>query len=134
MSLPRTYRFTVKNETGQTIAANSIFVYARRWNRNSVGKKNFESSEATIVSSGSTLATGSFLNGTTQDNSTLKWDSGAFQFTITAPASSNGNVVCTLQRSTDGGTDFDTDGLADIVAILNFTATGTKTKTFQIGI
>lgn len=130
--LGHTYRFTVKNETGQTIAASSIFVRARRWKFSSDGSLAFEASESTVLSNSSTLANGSFLAGTTQDNTTDKWVGGQFEFTVTAPTSANGNVICYVERSTDGGTDWDSNGLGRVVAVLNFTASGTKTKHFVI--
>lgn len=127
-----TYRFTLRNQTGQTIATNSLFVRTKRYNRNSSNALVFEGSEATILSSGSTLANDAYLTGTTQDNTTLKWEGGSFSLTVTAPASANGNVTLYFERSTDGGSTWDTNGLGQITAVLNFTTSGTKTKTFSL--
>ena len=132
IGLPHTYRFTVKNETGQTIATSSIFVRARRVKMDAAGALTFEGSEDTVTTSGSTLANNAYLTGTTQDNSTNVWLGGDFEFTVTAPASSNGNVLCYLEGSTDGGTDWPDNGLGQIVAILNFTTSGTKRTFFEL--
>lgn len=127
-----TYRFVVLNSTTQTIATNSLFVKTKRYNRNSSNTLVYEGSEATVLSSGSTLANATYLAGTTQDNTSLKWEGGDFTFTVTAPASSNGNVTLFFGVSTDGGTTWDTNGVGQIVATLNFTTSGTKSKTFRL--
>ncbi len=132
VGLPHTYRFKVLNSTGQTIATDSIFVRARRVKFDSAGALSYEGSEATVFSYASTLATATYQAGTTQDNTTNKWLGGDFEFTVTAPASSAGDVVLYFERSTDGGTDFDDDGLGEVVAVLNFTTSGTKRVTFSL--
>jgi hypothetical protein len=131
IGLPLTYRFKVLNGCGQTIAINSIFLYARRTKVGSDGFLSFESSEATLLSSGSTLSSGSYLAGTTQDNSSNKYLGGDFSFVVTAPASASGDVTLYFERSTDG-TNFDDAGLGDVVAILNFTTSGTKRISFSL--
>ena len=131
-SLGATYRFTVLNDTGQTIAGSSILLFARRVKLDSSGALVIETAEATILSSGATLAQAAYLSGTTQDNTTLRWQGGDFHFKVTAPASSDGNVILFFERSTDGGSTWDTNGLGQIVAVLNFTTSGTKTKPFSI--
>lgn len=132
IGLPPHYRFKVRNQTTQTIAADSIFVRAKRVKFDTNGALSYEASEATLVSSGSPLANNAYLAGTTQDNTTAQWLGGDFEFTVTAPTGANGNVTCYFERSTDAGTDWDDNGLGQIVAVLNFTAAGTKRVTFSL--
>jgi len=152
--LPRNYRFTVQNITGQTIAASGIVVHMRRWKRASDGSITFEATEATVLDNPTTLmtatfpdvltplpggggavpllATGGYQDGTAQDNSTDKWEGGTIDFRATAPVSSNGSVILFFKRSTDGGTTFDDDAIAIELDRLSFTAAGTKRLTLQI--
>lgn len=130
--LGHTYRFKVLNDTGQTIVANAVKVYGRRWKYGSDGSITFEGSEGTLLDNGSTIADNAYSAGTTQDNSSNKYIGGDFIFEVTAPASSNGDVTLYLEKSTDGGTDFDDDGLGMAVARLNFTTSGTKRRHFSL--
>ena len=132
IGLPPHYRFTVKNETGQTIASSSITVTAKRAKFDSSGVLTYEGSEATVFSYGSTLGNGGFASGSTQDNTTNKYLGGDFLFTVTAPTSSSGHVILYLERSTDAGTTWDSNGDGEAVASLYFTASGTKRASFAI--
>jgi hypothetical protein len=133
-NLGPTWRVTILNSTGQTIAANSLFVYTKRIKFDSANGLVFESGEATILSSGSTLANAAYLTGTTQDNTgaSALWFYAILRFKVTAPASSNGNVALYLEHSTDGGTNWDDNGLGRLIALLNFTTSGTKQRTLVI--
>lgn len=134
IGLPRNYRFKVQNRTGQTITQdNGVTVKARRVKLDSSGALSFEGSEATVLDNGTTdISNNAYLAGTAQDNSTDKWLGGDFEFTVTAPASSNGDVLLFFERSTDGGTDFDDDGLGKLITSLNFTTSGTKRRSFSL--
>ena len=130
--LPKTYRFQIMNETGQTLADGAVTIKAVRYKFTSGGAVSYEGSEGTAFSTAGTTADDAYLNGTTQDNSANLYVGGHFELTVTAPASAAGNVTCFLQRSMDGGTTFDGDGLGEIVAAINFTTSGTKVKTFEV--
>lgn len=130
--LPRNYRVKVYNQTGQTISANNIKVFGRRYKVASDGSITFEASEATLLDNGSGLNNNTYLAGPAQDNSSDKWVGGDFTFKVTAPASSNGPVTLFFERSTDSGTTWDDDGLGLPVARLDFTTSGTKVVTFSI--
>lgn len=126
------YRFQAKNATGQTITASSITVRTRRDKYGSDGSLTLEATEATVLSSGSTLANAAFLSGTTVDNTTDKWLGGTFIFAVTAPASAAGDVTLWLQHSTDGGTTWPDDGTGIQVANLTFATSGTKRAEFLL--
>lgn len=130
--LGRNYRFTAKNETGQTIAAAATTVNARRYKFASDGSITFETAEANILSNAATLANGAYTAEDAVDNSADKWLGGTFEFVVIAPASSNGNVILYYEESTDGGTDWPDSGLSHVVAVLNFTVAGTKRTTLQL--
>lgn len=125
-ALGQFYRFKVHNATGQTIAANSIFAYGRRWKYNPDLSLNNETSQVTFLTNSSTLANGAYLAGTVYDNSSDRWLGMDIIFVVTAPASSAGNVTLFLENSTDGSTQWPDDGLGRIVAVLYFSAAGTK--------
>lgn len=131
MGLPRNYRFTIKNNTGQTITANNINVYARR-HKYVGGVLTYEGSEDTVYTNSGSVTTGSYDSGTGEDNNTDAFVGGAFRFSVTAPVSSSGTVELYLDVSTDGGSTWDDNGLGTFIAALNFTATGTKKLGFRL--
>lgn len=130
--LPRYYRFRVLNNCGQTISAGNVKVYARRFKFDSTGALSYESSETTVYTSSGGITTGSYDNSSMIDNSSSLYIGGAFALEVTAPASASGNVILFFERSTDGTTRVDTAGVGDVVAVLNFTTSGTKYKTFSL--
>jgi hypothetical protein len=130
--LARNYRFTVRNETGQTLAANAVKVQARRWKFASDGALSYEANETEVLNNGSTIATAAYASSSAVDNSADLFIGGDFELEVTAPASSNGDVILYYEPATDGGTQFATNGLGAIVAVLNFITSGTKFKHFSI--
>jgi hypothetical protein len=134
MALGRTYRFTVLNSTGQTLAVAAIVIKGRRWYFDANGVMVWEGSEAAIDSNGSTLATAAYFNGTTQDNTspTRPYLGGTFRFTIITPASANGPIIVWLQRSTDGGTTWPDNGRGTQVLVLPGAASTTYTEVLEL--
>jgi hypothetical protein len=134
MALGRNYRFTVLNSCGQTLASGAIVIKARRWYFDSSGVQTWEGSEATLDTSGSTLATGSYFNGTAQDNTapTRPYLGGTFKISITAPTSANGPITVWLQRSTDGGTSWPDNGLGTVAKVFAATAATTYTDEVEL--
>ena len=129
-----TYRFTIQNTTGQTLAANAVTVKPRRWKYGTDGSLADEASGvADVLAQTATLANAAFKAGNTQDNLTNKYIGGFFEFTATAPVSSLGNVDLYLERSVDGGTTWPDNGIGTgWVATLNFTAAGTKRDVIEV--
>ena len=131
--LPKHYRFKVYNNTGVSIAISNVKVYARRWKFSSTGAISYESSQDTVLNNAGSLATATYLAGDTEDNSTDLFIGGTFMFEVNPTTGSpNGNVILFFERSTDGGTTWDSDGTGDVVAVLNFTSTGAKYKSFSL--
>lgn len=111
------YRWQVYNGTGVSVTCTvkeEAFKYA------SDGALNF-TAEATQINAVS-VATVSYSNSSTINNSTAK-NLGAFvTFTAAPGASATGTVTLFLQRSTDAGTTWPSDGLGIPVASISFSA------------
>lgn len=130
-----TYRFRLLNSTGQSLAQNSVTLKTIREKFTSAGALSLEGSEASLAFAtlaAGVLTTGSYDATATQDNTTNLYLGGTFVWTVTAPASSNGNVTVWLQHSTDGGTTWPDDGEGIQMPLLNFTTSGTKRKEFRL--
>lgn len=130
-----TYRFTVYNATGQTLAANAVTIKPRRWKYGTDGSLTDEASgTADMLAQTATLLSAAYKTGTTQDNTTTpnKYIGGIFEIKVTAPVSSNGNVTIFLERSVDGGTTWPDNGRGGIVKTLTFIAAGTQYYVLEI--
>lgn len=135
-----TFRLLVENRTGQTIsAANGIVVKYKGWKFASEGSIVFDSAFTPIivlgslpVSASTSLANLNFLGSDLKDNLVPKLVGSTIEFTVTAPASSNGNVILYLDRSIDGGSTWPDLGLGQVIGFLNFTAAGTKRVTINL--
>ncbi len=135
-----TYRFVVENRTGQTIsAANGIIVRHKGWKFFTDGSIVFNSNftpaivlSTLPVSNTSTLTNLSFLYSDLIDNISPKLIGTTIEFTVTAPASSNGNVILYLERSIDGGSTWPDTGLGQPIGFINFTTSGTKRITINL--
>lgn len=130
-----TYRFTGYNATGQVLAIGAIAVDPRRWKYASDGSITDEASgTADAVAQAGTLANGAYVNGTTQDNTpgAAKWIGGQFELTVTAPASSAGDVVVYCERSVDGGTTWPDAGQGEWLWTFTFSGAATKRKTVEL--
>lgn len=132
MPLAHAYRFTVFNGTGQTIAANAVRVKSRRWKFSSTGSLVYEGSEVELLNNGSMISNSNYSSSSTIDNSSDLYIGGDFSFHVTAPSSANGDVLLYYDRSTDGGSTWNSNGLGTLVCVLNFTTSGTKIKSFSI--
>ena len=131
--LAPTYRFTILNSTGQTLAANAVTIKPRRWKFASDGSTTQEASgTADVLAQSATVVTGAYRNGTTQNNTVDKYIAGHFEVTVTAPVSSNGDVHIYLDTSVDGGTTWPDNGLGQWVGTLSFTTSGTKRRTIEV--
>lgn len=115
------YRWQVYNGTGVSVTCT---VKEEAFKYGTDGALNF-TAEATQIN-GVSVATVSYSNSITINNSTAK-NLGAFvTFTAAPGASATGTVALFLQRSTDGGTTWPSDGLGVQVAGINFSASSTS--------
>lgn len=123
-----TYRFSVENRTGQTIStANGIVVKYKNWKFNSDGSIVFDTNFTPAivlnflpVGNSSSLSNLGFLYSNYIDNFSPKHIGSTIEFTVVAPASSNGNVILYLERSVDGGATWTDAGLGQILGDILF--------------
>lgn len=130
--LAKTYRFRVGNTTGETLAIGAVTIKGIRNKFNSQATISYESSEADLYSNSGTIADAAFEPGDTIDNSSDLYLGGHFELTATVPGTPTGNVTVYIERSTDGGTTWDTAGLGDIAEVINFTSATTQVKSFEL--
>lgn len=128
------FRFSIYNGTGQTIAGGGIVVRYKGWKYANDASVVFDGSIITAINLGTTpaspatLTNVTYLNSAAIDNSVAKLIGATIEFTVSAPASSNGDVILYIERSLDDGTTFPDNGLGQVVAVLNFTTSGTKRR------
>lgn len=115
------YRWQVYNGTGVSVTCT---VKEEAFKYGSDGSLSI-TAEATRINAVS-VATLTYSNASLIDNSTAK-NLGAWLTFTAAPASSaTGTVSLFLQRSTDGGTTWPSDGLGQFVAGITFSASATS--------
>lgn len=133
--LGETFRFQVLNETGQTINVGSggdVVINTKLSKFDSNGALSFDV-ETEQFNLSSNLTDGSYSSGSAIDNSTDKWLGGDVEITVTTDnASSAGDVSIFLQRSTDGGTTWPSDGEGIPIAVFTFTTNETQRKVVEI--
>lgn len=128
-----TYRFTIYNALGQTLAANAVTILQRRWKFATDGSITDEASgTADILSQTSAVANTVYKAGVTQDNTGNKYIGGIFEIKVTAPASSNGTVDIYLEKSVDGGTTWPSNGAGIGVKQFRFATAGTKYDVIEV--
>lgn len=135
IGLPETWRFVVKNETGQNLSGGDVRVTAIRTKLDNVGALEFEASQARLFSMTSALADGGFEVGSTQSNIVDKFLGGDFLMEAFASGGASGDITLYFQNSPDDGTTFPTDGAGDIVQVINFVSTeasSTKIDSFEL--
>lgn len=127
-ALPQNYRFVVLNGSGVSIAnAGDATVKARRFKLDNQGALVYEGSEGSAYSNAGSISNNSYDVGTTLSNATGLYLGGDFLFSVVIGSGSpSGRVDLILERSTDGGTTWDTHAEAEVVASIAFTSTGTK--------
>lgn len=119
--LGHTYRYQVYNGTGVSV---TVTVKDRKWKFGTDGSLT-DATEATQFSSVS-VSTVSYSNGSTVDNSSDKYLGASLVATFAPGASATGSVTLYLQRSTDGGTTWPSDGLGEFIGAHYFAASATS--------
>lgn len=119
--LGHTYRYQVYNATGVSV---TVTVKDRKFKFGSTGARE-DATEATQFSAVS-VATVSYSNGSTVDNSTDKYLGADLTVTFAPGASATGQVTLFLQRSTDGGTTWPSNGLGEMIGAHVFAASASS--------
>lgn len=120
MLLPYIYRFTLKNEGGNTIAIGGAKVVGLRNRLDVSGNLVYESSEATFLDNAGAILNSGYYNGSTILN-TAGWYGGDFICSITGnPINQNAQVLFYLERATNPSNPvFDASGNGFLVAVIN---------------
>jgi hypothetical protein len=121
------YRWQVYNGTGVSVTCtvkDEPFKYA------SDGALSF-TAEATQINAVS-VGTLAYSNSSTINNGTAKNLGAHVTFTAAPGASATGTVALFLQRSTDGGTTWPSNGLGTQVAGITFSASSTSQTTVPV--
>src|SRR6185312_6801410 len=120
--LPSTYRFQAFNgfSSGDDLTPSGVKVTAIRWLFDSSAALVYESSEATLYRNVGTVPSGTYDNSSGISNTTDKYLGGHFEFSVTPSGAPVGSTDLYFQRSTDGGSVFDSDGLGLPVASIYF--------------
>lgn len=129
--LGRNYRFSVNNNTA--VSMTSVTINARRWKFGTDGSLTFDSEAEVFNESTISASATAWTEDTAIDNSTDKWLGADLEVIITPSASATGTVTVQIQRSTDGGTTWPSDGLGEPVGAHTFSASSSAvTKLMSI--
>lgn len=115
--LSHTYRYQVYNGTGVSV---TVTVKDRKWKFGTDGSVT-NAAEATQFSAVS-VSTVNYSNASTVDNSSDKYTAADLLATFAPGASATGTVTLFIQRSTDGGTTWPSDGRGELVGVHYFSA------------
>lgn len=132
--LGHTWRLRASNTQNQSV---TVTVTARRWKFASDGSITW-SAEQTLINAVSVSATTGTTASSTVDNSTDKYLGAELTVSMTAASATNGTgaVSYTLERSTDGGTTWPTQGEGLGVGVYTLVAadgTSARLANFSIG-
>jgi len=119
--LGHTYRYQVYNGTGVSV---TVTVKDRKWKFASDGSIT-NAAEATPINAAS-VGTLAYGNSATADNSTDKNMGADILATFAPAASATGTVSLFLQKSTDGGTTWPSNGLGEPVGAHTFAASASS--------
>jgi hypothetical protein len=115
------YRYQVFNNTGVSVTCTAKYKPFKFASDNSI---TF-GTEATPISAVS-VGTGAYNNSSTIDNTTDKNIGAKITATFAPGSSATGTVTLYLQRSTDGGTTWPSDGRGILLGSVYFSASATS--------
>lgn len=120
MLLPYLYRFTIKNESGNSLGDGTAKVTGLRHRIDVSGNLIYESSEFTFLENSSTVLNSGYYPGATQTNSNA-WYGGDFLCSITgANINANSQVLFYLERATNPSSPiFDSGNNGMLVAVIS---------------
>ena len=117
--LGRNYRFSVNNQAGVNV---TVTIQARLWKFDSSGALVWSAETEVFNESAITSSTTAWTEDTAIDNSTDKYIGADLEVIITPAASATGTAAVQIQRSTDAGTTWPSDGLGEFVGAHTFAA------------
>ena len=123
------FRYQVYNGTGVTV---TVTIDEIRWKFASDGSLTFSAEQTPI--SASAISTVSYGNSSGINNGTDKYIGADLTVLFDVASSATGAVMVYLQRSTDGGTTWPSDGQGELIGAYYFSASSTDaTKNFSVG-
>lgn len=126
--LGHTYRYQVANGTGVSV---TVTVAERAWKWASDGSRT-NASESVRISAVS-VSSASYSNSSTVDNSSGKNVGADLVVTMAPGSSATGAVYLWLQKSTDAGTTWPSDGQGELLMAQFFSASSTSvTRNAQV--
>jgi len=120
--LGRNYRFSVNNQGGVNV---DVTIQARRWKYGTDGSLTFDNEAEVFNETAIANSTTAWTEDTAIDNSTDKWIGADLEIIITPSTTATGTVTVQIQRSTDAGTTWPSDGLGEPVTGHYFAASST---------
>lgn len=130
--LPSYYRFTLKNETGETLASGDASVKRQAYKFASNGALQYGAYDHDDYLLDTNVLDNAFDFGDTKLNTTTLNFGGHFIFEVTTDGSPNGDALLYLEPSVDSGVTFPSSGDGMLVAALNFAAAETKRTVFEL--
>lgn len=120
--LGRNFRFSVNNQCGVNV---DVTIQARQWKFDSSGALVYAAEVEVFNETAIASSTTNWVEDTAVDNSTNLYIGADLEIVITPASSATGAVSVQIQRSTDGGTTWPSDGLGEPVAANYFNASAT---------
>lgn len=117
--LGRSFRFSVNNQAGVNV---DVTIQARQWKFGSAGALEYASEVEVFNETAIASSTTAWTEDTAIDNSTNLYIGADLEVIVTPAASATGIVLVQIQRSTDGGTTWPSDGEGETVAAIDFVA------------
>lgn len=131
--LPKYYRFTIYNDTGQTLPSGSVQIKQIAYKYDLNGALSYESSGPTVYMLDTTCADNGFDTDALRvvTNTSNLYLGGHFMVEASGVASSAGNVEVYFEGSNDNAL-FPTSGDASLVTSLYFGTNGWKRTMFEV--
>lgn len=119
------WRLSVNNQAGVDV---DVTVNARLWKIDSSGALVYSAETSVFSVTGIASSTSAWSAGANQNNSSTLYMGAELEVTIAPVSSATGPVTVQVQRSTDAGTDWPSDGLGEFVTRHTFSASATAVK------
>lgn len=117
--LGRNFRFSVNNQTGVAVG---VTIQARQWKFDSSGALVYAAEVEVFNETGIASSTTAWTEDAAVDNSTNLYIGADLEVIVTPSGSATGVVLVQIQRSTDGGITWPSDGEGETVAAVDFVA------------
>lgn len=125
------FRLSVFNSSG---VSQTVVIEARFWKFASDGSIEFDTADVQLFNSSVSSSTTAWTNGSNQNNRTNKWMGAEITVRCTWTGTATGTVKVDIQRSTDDGTTWPTNGYGEPIGGRYFNAETAATSLFNLAI